>query len=170
MYGEQRRTVWMVVLHCMNNGAINGNNKGYIFANLFDICLYSILSLILPVLSFWVEIIKTPIIGLQTIYSLSFSAFFMTATFFYDFYSRYRDCENQTKFVVYALCFGRTLFFVATLIVFVLMYFVSKDMYVDAVKKGLFVILTLCLYPFVLSINEAYKRVRAERARKISIK
>lgn len=158
----------MVVLHIMNSSSTLGNNKGYIFANLFDICLYSILSVVFPLLSFAIQFFEAPVLGLQTIYDLLFSEFFVVATFFYDFYSRYRDCEDQTKNVVYILYYGRLLFFVASILIFVLMFLVSKNLFIQDIEKALFVIALLCFYPFIVSIWEARKRMKIERNRKIS--
>ena len=151
----------------MNSIRTSGNDKGYIFAGLFDICLYSVLSVVFPLLSLAIQLFETPVLGLQTIYDLLFAELFVVTTFFYDFYSRYRDCEGQTKNVVYILYYGRLLFFVASILVFILMFLVSKNLFIQDIEKALLVIALLCFYPFIISICEARKRMRIERNRKI---
>ncbi len=143
-------------------------NKGYVFAGLFDICLYGALSLIFPVMSLIVYFCENPVLGMDTIYDALFSEFLVVATLFYDFYCRYRDCEDQTKWVVSVLDNGRILFFFATIIVLILMYFASKELYIEDIGKALYVIVLTCIYPVFICFFDAIKRIKNERNRKIS--
>lgn len=154
--------------HIMNNNTEDVNNKGYIFANLFDIVLYGILSILFPTLDFIILTCQTSFVGLENIYDLLFAEFFITATFFYDFYSRYRDCKDQTKYVVNVLFYGRTLFFLATLAILIIMFLVSKDLFLDDVQTALTIIAFLGIYPAIFAVIEAIQRLQREKKRKIT--
>lgn len=152
----------------MNNNIEDVDNKGYIFANLFDIVLYSILAGLFPLLDLIIALCETSFIGLDDIYELLFAEFFVTASFFYDFYSRYRDCNEQTLYVVNVLYYGRLLFFIATVTLFVLMFLVSKGLMLDDIENALKLIACFELYPLLFATIEANKRMKKEKQRKIS--
>ncbi len=152
----------------MNNNTEDVDNKGYIFANLLDITLYSLLAGLFPFLDLIILISETPFVGLENIYDLLFAEFFVTATFFYDFYSRYRDCNNQTTYVVNVLCYGRLLFFAGTVLIAVLIFLASKGLMLNDVEKALTIIAFFGLYPVVFAIIEAIQRMKKEKKRKIS--
>lgn len=149
----------------MNNDT---NNKGYIFAGLFDITLYGFLAVVFPLLNLLIAITETPFWGLQDVYDLLFAEFFVTATFFYDFHSRYGACNDQTTYVVNVLFYGRLLFFAATMAVFVLMFLITKGFPLNDIKTALTAIAFLGLYPALLAMLEAIKRLKNEKKRKIS--
>ena len=152
----------------MNNNIEDVDNKGYIFADLLDITLYGVLAGLFPFLDLIILISGTSFVGLESIYDLLFAEFFVTATFFYDFYSRYRDCKNQTKYVVNVLCYGRLLFFLGTLLIGVLMFLVSKGLMLNDIETALTIIAFFGLYPVIIVIIEAVQRMKKEKKRKIS--
>ena len=152
----------------MNNNTEDVDNKGYIFADLLDITLYGVLAGLFPFLDLIIMISGASFVGLENIYDLLFAEFFVTATFFYDFYSRYRDCKDQTTYVVNVLCYGRLLFFIGTLLILILMFLVSKGLMLDDVERALTIIAFFGLYPVIFVIIEAVQRMKKEKKRKIS--
>ena len=89
----------------------NTENYGYVFQGLFDASLYFILSVIYPILTFFIQINQANSSEITSYYDLVVTGLFFAATFFYDFYCRFRDCEHNTKLVVRVLSLGRTIFF-----------------------------------------------------------
>ena len=72
------------------------NDKGYVFRNYFDAVCYLVISTIYPLLTFFVQ--STQLSG-ELILNLNFliTGVFFSATFFYDYYQRYRDCRSEER-------------------------------------------------------------------------
>lgn len=151
---------------------MDNRKKGYIYADLLDCILYLVLSVIYPGLTFLFDLeLLVPadmsLVPENLMHDLLVTALFYAATFFYDFFSRYRDCGQNTRYVVNVLGTGRVIFFVMTVFsIFALCFFEKLSVCV-----ALFIIRAVFLlscYPFVLALIETLKRGWEQNKGKIS--
>lgn len=145
------------------------NTKGYIFQNYFDVICYMMISVIYPVLTVSGRSSQSgeEVSGLNML----ITGLLFSATFFYDYYQKYRDCNEQTVAVVNILFIGRFVFCVLTLLSFLMIIMKGIEFItgIDNLIKYFFYILPFtALYPLLVAIFELIKRLLAERKRKIS--
>lgn len=146
------------------------NNKGYIFQNYFDVVCYLVVSTIYPLLTFFVQS-NQPSEDILSKLNCIITGLFFTATFFYDYYQRYRDCSEQTASVVNILFFGRLGFFILAALSFLSLVIIVGDFLPDINTK----IMAFCeklpfsaFYPLVMAVIEIGKRMYLERKGKIT--
>lgn len=145
----------------------NTENYGYVFQGLFDASLYFILSVIYPILTFFIQINQANSSEITSYYDLVVTGLFFAATFFYDFYCRFRDCEHNTKLVVRVLSLGRTIFFSLSIsLIFLLI--ISGAFRFPELKIVLYFVFSVSLYPLVISLVEIITRAHRESKGKIS--
>lgn len=146
------------------------NNKGYIFQNYFDAMCYLVISSIYPLLTYWVQSNQ---LGVDITSKLNFiiTGLFFSATFFYDYYQRYRDCNEQTLAVVNILFVGRLGFCILTILSFIFLIIVAGNFFscIQVDGMSLFKKLPFCaVYPFVIALIEIVRRMYYEYKGKIS--
>lgn len=146
------------------------NNRGYIFQNYFDAMCYLIISIIYPLLTYCIQIDQLDS-EITSKLNLLVTGLFFSATFFYDYYQRYRDCKEQTRTVVNLLLIGRTGFSIFALVSFFFLIIMACGFFpsIHTVIMSLFEILPIfSFYSFFIALVEIGKRMYYERKGKIS--
>lgn len=148
---------------------INTNNSGYFFEDNLDTVLYVMLSVIYPVLGFCIELGQLDTNDVNNAYHVLTTSLLFTATFFYDFYSRFRSCDGKPPCIVNVLSFGQCIFFALTIIIFIIIIIMPYGVISgSALKSGFYFVVLFSLYPFVIGIIEILRRVNNDRKGKIS--
>lgn len=146
------------------------NNKGYIFQNYFDAICYLVIAIIYPVLCFGVQS-NQPNEDLISKLNLLITGLFFSATFFYDYYQRFRDCCEQTKIIVNLLFIGRLAFCVFTIFAFIFFIIIAGN-FIPTIEVTVMTIFTklpfAAVYPSIIAIVEIGRRMYFERKGKIS--
>ena len=141
-------------------------NKEYLFIGVFDIILYIMLTIIYPVITYFLQIPKT---NSNSLYELLVTGLFFTGAFFYDFYSKYESSENKYRWVLNVLLAGNIMFGLCSLAIIILIILVSFEMkYVDQIFVVFHFIPLLAVYPFTVSIIEMIKRIVRKHKGKLS--
>ncbi|MCI8797127.1 MAG: hypothetical protein HFG89_09770 [Dorea sp.] len=146
------------------------NDKGYVFRNYFDAVCYLVISTIYPLLTFFVQ--STQLSG-ELILNLNFliTGVFFSATFFYDYYQRYRDCDEQTSYVVNILHVGRLLFAFLLFFAFFFLVLMIGDFSIEFNRRIMHVALffpSSALLPLIMAIVDIVRWLSSERKGKIS--
>ena len=127
------------------------------------------LSVIYPILGFFIELGQINASDIGACYDVLTTGLLFTATFFYDFYSRFRDCDGKTPCIVNTLSVGRGIFCALTIIIFIIIV-VFPSGYISgiALQRGFYVVVLLSIYPFIIGLVEILRRAHSERKSKIS--
>ena len=157
----------------MNNKAHVEYCNGFFFVNGFDLFLYFMLSIFYPVVSLINQLQEIQNKDILSTYSLLVTGLFFSLTFYYDFYSRYRDCEKGTSFVVNFLYHGRSLFFILVIVFLIIFVLVSNEWIKPSyVYDGMLLFPFVGLYPLCSICVDGFKRWQIEKNhknRKISV-
>lgn len=146
------------------------NNRGYIFQNYFDAACYLIISTIYPILTYCIQIGQLNE-EIASKLNLLVTGLFFSATFFYDYYQRYRDCKEQTPTVVNLLFIGRLGFCIFSIASFFFLIIMAGGFFpsIHTVVISLFKNMPfLSSYPFLTALVEIGRRMYYERKGKIS--
>lgn len=145
------------------------SNSGYFFEDNVDTLLYLVLSVIYPILVFFIELRQLDTNNVNDAYGVLTTGLFFTATFFYDFYSRFRSCDDKNPFIINVLFYGRCIFCALTIILLIIIIVMPYGwISATALKRGFYIIVVFSLYPFGMGVIEILKRVHNERKGKIS--
>ena len=148
------------------------NNRGYIFQNYFDAACYLMISIIYPLLTYCIQINQMELdMEITSKLNLLVTGLFFSATYFYDYYQRFRDCEEQTPTVVNLLFIGRLGFCIFSVVSFFFLIIMACGFFpsIHTVVMSLFKNLPIfSFYPFITALAEIGKRMYYERKGKIS--
>lgn len=145
------------------------DNRGHIFQNYFDAICYLLISTIYPALTFCIQRNQTSV-DLTSKLNYIITGLFFTTTFFYDFYQRYRDCNEQTATVVNILFWGRFGFCIFAIFSFLLLIVIAGNLFPDfnPIMMLFFEKLPyIAFYPLGIAFGEIGNRMYWERKGKI---
>lgn len=134
------------------------SEKGYVFASGFDVACYLIIVLLYPIIAFFVQL---HMMGSERdLYSATLAGAFFSASYFYDFYSRFRDCRGQKKYIVLILLVGLVVFFLHALFMFgVLIALVAGCDNCEVIKQCLYTCPFFAFYPLGMALFDVGKRL-----------
>lgn len=143
---------------------------GFIFKGYFDLLCYIIIAVLYPSLTIFLQIVFFQDNSVAELACLASTGFFYSLTFYYDFYSRYRNCKNQDYKTSWKLFHGRNLF--AAIVIYLLGVFISllgifaykRQIDVVIAKKLFYVCPISSAYPFIIAIIDLVKMLRKERS------
>lgn len=147
---------------------MNSKKQNYIFVNLFDASCHTLISVLIPALSIVIQFLKSHITDVYEVNNLLVTGFFFFATYFYDFYSRFRDCNSQSKLIITILHISRNLYFMlsVSLIVLIIIYNV-KLIEVSWIFNCFGWLTTIGFIPFLLYLSDIIRQLNDERKNKI---
>lgn len=140
-------------------------DRGYLFTNEWDIVLYIVLTVIYPVITYFFR----PADSVTSIYEVLIMGLFFSATFYYDFYTKYESSEDKCTWLWNVLLIGDIGFGLLSLMIFVLLVLVPYITIYEAQISSVFNFVPITAgYPFMVAVVELIKRIVRKHRGKIS--
>lgn len=142
---------------------------GYIFYGYFDIALYLVLVIIYPLLCYFLQSKQIDINNTNTCYDLIVTGLFYLLSFYYDFYSKYKECDDAANYVITVLFIGRLIFAVLSIGMIVCTAFLFNIPFTEKIlTRGSYGLIGTSTFPLFIVLNELCVRLHRDFRGKIS--
>lgn len=141
--------------------------KGYFFKNKFDATCYLLITVIYPIFTYSIQLHQSNN-DIQSLFDIVISGLFFSLTYYYDYYSRFRDCHNQLRNVVKIFLWGCVIFFILSVFMICSIFLLAKGIGISTIRIICKVIPVFVCYPFIMSFTELTRRIYNEYRGKIT--